>query len=125
MEIRTHCQNCGADYVGETYSERCKCCNAPKQYEFVSDGVSRIEYGRVVTGGCGHSPIYRADNEENGGVGCPICNAEQRARRAELPPFEPACKAGVCSDCIPFDGCIPLGDEERDSAYQESRDAAF
>ena len=39
---------------------------------------------------CKHDQQYRIDNEEQGGVGCPLCHAE---RRKAMPP------AGVCPVC--------------------------
>jgi len=34
---------------------------------------------------CAHSPLYRWENERNGGFGCPLCQQEEReAERAEL-----------------------------------------
>ena len=41
---------------------------------------------------CNHDPLYRLENEQMGGFGCPICNA-----RAQV--FEPGCALGVCADC--------------------------
>lgn len=124
MKYKTHCQACGTDYDGDVYTPRCKACNAPKVSEYITGyGVTLIEYANVAT--CEHSPLYRIENESAGGAGCPICNAERQARRTERPPFVPGCSLGVCSDCIPYDGCIPVAGDERVSSYEESRDAAF
>ena len=30
---------------------------------------------------CQHDPMFRRDNEANGGVGCPLCNQERMAQR--------------------------------------------
>lgn len=73
---------------------------------------------------CEHDPFYRIENEENGGCGCPLCVAE----RGEIG----ACSGLVCEECdlcdeCPFDGTIPADviEDEPESMYSDSRDAAF
>lgn len=50
---------------------------------------------------CKHDPIFRVENEQFGGWGCPICQAERRKKlRSVMPP------AGKCPVC----GCDLAGE---------------
>ena len=42
---------------------------------------------------CNHDPQYQIENEQMGGFGCPICNAQR------VLTYEPGCALGVCADC--------------------------
>lgn len=125
MTYKLHCQSCQYEAASPRYVATCPQCGAGKVSEYVAHyGVTYIDFGTVATL-CSHDALYGADNVAAGGAGCPICNAERQAQRTERPPFVPGCSLGVCSDCIPYDGCIPVAGDERVSSYEENRDAAF
>ena len=44
---------------------------------------------------CKHDPQYRIENEQAGGVGCPICNAERKALGAQVAANLKACGASA------------------------------
>ena len=47
--------------------------------------------------------------------------AKRQAQAAKMPG---ACYGQVCGDCIPFDGCTPVEEDEPTSAISDSRDSA-
>ena len=65
---------------------------------------------------CQHSELYMRENEQMGGVGCPICNAQQ------APVYEPGCALGVCADCT-FE-CEGIEDDEFNSVASLDADSA-
>ena len=68
---------------------------------------------------CEHSPMYRIENEQAGGIGCPLCNIDNCRKRSE------SCGDNEYYEEIPFDGSIPLNEDEEISQMRESADSAL
>jgi hypothetical protein len=86
---------------------------------------------------CNHDALYQTENAANGGIGCPVCNAGNRAaiqgaavaklfgQRVALdallqvrPTAVAGCRLGQCVTCrVPAEDCVELAK----AAYIEMR----
>ena len=71
------CMDCGGGLVGrvvrgEEYAE-CADCGAEEP----------LVVKARTTRSCKHDALYRRENEQHGGVGCPLCNRERKAQERE------------------------------------------
>ena len=69
---------------------------------------------------CEHCPLYRIENEAQGGVGCPLCNLEQASAMTIAASHCPHCGRDYAADVFeysPLQLCDHCGEEYDNALY--------